>query len=227
LGNHKYTTRQIDFIRDNITGRNYADLAKLFNQQFGTELTQSKIANAVYRYGYNNGQPQAEHSKPHYYTTKQIDFIKSNITGRRFKELTEMFNEHFGLNLSETQIMGAAYKRSLHNGLTSRIPCKPIGFERIDKRGYIKVKTAYRGKWRNKQAVVWEEANGPIPPGHVLIFADGNRQNCDLGNLLLVTKREMVIMSTKGLIYTRADLTKVGIRIAGLHIAITNNLKKR
>lgn len=38
---------------------------------------------------------------------------------------------------------------------------------------------------------VWELSNGPIPPGHVLHFKDGNPARCALSNLELVPKGQM------------------------------------
>lgn len=37
-----------------------------------------------------------------------------------------------------------------------------------------------------KHRWLWEKANGPIPPKHVLKCLDGNKQNCDPSNWLLV-----------------------------------------
>lgn len=38
--------------------------------------------------------------------------------------------------------------------------------------------------------VIWEEANGPIPAGHMLTFKDRDRTNCQLKNLELVRRGE-------------------------------------
>jgi hypothetical protein len=37
---------------------------------------------------------------------------------------------------------------------------------------------------------VWRDANGPIPPKHVVTFKDGNSRNCDISNLELMTMCE-------------------------------------
>ena len=70
----------------------------------------------------------------------------------------------------------------------------PIGGERISK-GYVMVKVREkpsrpggRDNWKYKHVLVWEEANGPLPDGHVLLFADRDTTNCSLDNLLLVPK---------------------------------------
>lgn len=61
--------------------------------------------------------------------------------------------------------------------------------------------------------------------GHKVIFADRNKRNFDLDNLILVTDSEALIMNTNKLIYEDAELTKTGSLIAKV-IDKTNKLKK-
>lgn len=61
--------------------------------------------------------------------------------------------------------------------------------------------------------------------GYKVIFADRNKRNFDLDNLILVTDSEALIMNTNKLIYEDAELTKTGSLIAKV-IDKTNKLKK-
>lgn len=47
-----------------------------------------------------------------------------------------------------------------------------------------------QGKWQQLARYNLEQANGPIPPAHVVKYRDGNTLNCDLSNLYLVTRAE-------------------------------------
>lgn len=47
-----------------------------------------------------------------------------------------------------------------------------------------------KGKWIHYHRYLWEQANGPIPPKHVIIFHDGDTMNCVLSNLRMITHRE-------------------------------------
>ena len=42
-----------------------------------------------------------------------------------------------------------------------------------------------------KHRHVWEQAHGPVPEGYVVAFRDGNRQNCELDNLLLISRADL------------------------------------
>ncbi|MBQ8713037.1 MAG: HNH endonuclease [Prevotella sp.] len=67
---------------------------------------------------------------------------------------------------------------------------KPVGYERTDKDGYVLIKVSMDRKMVLKHRHVWEQANGPVPEGYCVAFRDGNRQNCDLSNLFLISRED-------------------------------------
>ena len=67
---------------------------------------------------------------------------------------------------------------------------KPVGYERIDKDGYVFVKVEMGRKLVPKHRWVWEQAHGKIPKGHIIAFRDGNKQNCALENLQMMSLYE-------------------------------------
>lgn len=46
-------------------------------------------------------------------------------------------------------------------------------------------------------AYLWEQAHGPIPPGHVVRFRDGNPNHLDLDNLDLVSRAEHMARNSR------------------------------
>lgn len=76
----------------------------------------------------------------------------------------------------------------------------PIGHERTSKEGYIQRKLTDTGVTRrdyvNVHWIVWREAGRDIPPGHVLVFRDGNKTNFALDNLELITRQELMRRNT-------------------------------
>lgn len=65
----------------------------------------------------------------------------------------------------------------------------PIGHETARLDGYTWVKVAER-KWKEKHRLLWEQAHGPIPPGMLIIFDDGNPHNFHLDNLKMIDRGE-------------------------------------
>ena len=69
---------------------------------------------------------------------------------------------------------------------------KPVGYERITRHGYIEVKESEPNKFVLKHRRIWEQANGLIPVGYNVQFRDGDRQNCSLENLYLISRSEQL-----------------------------------
>ncbi|MGR5876766.1 hypothetical protein ACT7C3_11270 [Bacillus pacificus] len=57
----------------------------------------------------------------HFYTAEQKNFLVENIKGRTRKELCEMFNAYFGLDLGLNQITAYIKNNGLRSGLDARI----------------------------------------------------------------------------------------------------------
>lgn len=95
---------------------------------------------------------------------------------------------------------------------------RPIGSEMIDKEGYTRIKISDHGtypqRWKLKHRILWENINGPIPEGHALIFADGDKRNIDLDNLILVSRQQLARINQHSLISSDAELTKTGVILA-------------
>jgi hypothetical protein len=101
-----------------------------------------------------------------------------------------------------------------------------IGYERVDVDGYTQVKVSDGNRNRNfkyKHALIWEQNNGPIPDGYVVIFSDRDKTNFDISNLVLVSRSELLVMNKNNLILEDSDLTKTGAILAKV-IDKTNKL---
>jgi hypothetical protein len=66
-----------------------------------------------------------------------------------------------------------------------------IGDQRVNTDGYIdrKIREDLIGanNWRPLHRILWEAAHGAVPKGYVVTFKDGNKLNCVLENLELMT----------------------------------------
>ena len=70
---------------------------------------------------------------------------------------------------------------------------KPEGHERTDSEGYIYIKTKKGFVFKHRH--IWEQAHGTIKKGMVLVFIDNDKTNCDLSNLVLVSRGELAILN--------------------------------
>jgi hypothetical protein len=204
------------------------------------------------------------------YTPEEIRFITKTIAGRSYAEMTDLFNQHFGLRgkkkLKPGQMKGFLKNHKLRNSRDCRfrpghIPAnlgrkgycppgsekgwfrpghrpwtyKPVGTERINSDGYVDVRIHNpSGKpwknWKAKHRIIWEKAYGKIPRGRVIIFADGDKLNLALDNLIMVSRSELAVMNNCGLISKDGDLTRIGKSIADIKLVIAKRkreMKKR
>lgn len=68
------------------------------------------------------------------------------------------------------------------------------GYERINVYGYVEVRVAER-KFIGKHRLIWEQHHGPVPDNMAIIFADGNKQNFAIDNLLCVSRGDLAILN--------------------------------
>lgn len=76
----------------------------------------------------------------------------------------------------------------------------PVGTEVI-RDGYLTRKVSDKGNpsrrdWKAVHIIVWEKRRGLVPPNHVVIFRDGNKENIRLSNLKLLSRRENMLRNT-------------------------------
>lgn len=89
--------------------------------------------------------------------------------------------------------------------------------------GYLVQKVQETGtQWERFEMVhrrIWEEHNGPIPEGKKVSFLDGNKDNCNIENLVLLDDAENLEMNRSGLRFDNADYTEAGVAVAKLKVA--------
>lgn len=262
----RYTEEMDKYIREISPGRLNQEIADMFNERFGTNVTRIMIKSYKSNYGITSGRSNLDYSKKTYYNQllnkEQIEYLKEIYVGISNRECTRLMNEKFGLSLTCRQIKGQKRRFKLNSGLDGRFVkgqkpndhCfkkgernsietefkkghkphnwVPIGTEMVKSDGYLWVKVKdernpenMRVNWKQKHKLIWEEAHGPVPKGHCLIFLDGDRTNVCLENLSLLSKSERLIMNRRKLIYDDPELTKTGINVAKLIDAVNKKDK--
>ena len=81
---------------------------------------------------------------------------------------------------------------------TGRLPHNhvPIGTEVMATDGYLKIKVAEPNTWEWTHRRNWEAIHGSIATGFLLVFRDGDHNNCNVENLELITRGELMRRNT-------------------------------
>lgn len=201
---HKYSKEEHEFLRTFIPGHTYKEIVAEYNKRFDEPITESRVKAYMANHKINNG-----------------------LTGR-FKKGQIPFNKgKKGVCAKGCEKTWFTKGHLPHN-------TKPVGYERITKDGYIEVKIKMRpsspdcnDNFKAKHHIVWEEVHGPIPKGYKITFLDGNKQNCSLDNLALITCAEHLQVTRRGLRSKNPRLTETGILIAKAGVASQKAKRKR
>ncbi|SNZ14518.1 HNH endonuclease [Terribacillus aidingensis] len=194
-----FTKEQHEFLVEHVEGRTTKELAEIMNNKFNLSVSKQQI---------------------HYY--KKNHRLVSNIS-------TAFNKGHIPKNKGTKGLYNSGGNKTSFKKGQKAHNYKPVGYERTDCYGYVLVKVNDEGpwhkRWRHKHKIVWEEANGPIPPNHVILFADQNKENIVAENLLLVSRKQLATLNKQDLLSNNAELTKTGIIMADLYQKISERTK--
>lgn len=187
----------------------------------------------------------------------QDRFFRDNAFGTPSQELADLINEKFGLNLQVSQVKSYKRNNKIPSGLTGKfekghVPANKgqkfpgqinktsfkkgqeppnkmaVGSERVNGDDYVDIKIANPNIWKAKHKLIYEEFYGSVPAENVVIFADGDRRNFDIDNLIMISKKQLLVMNQHHLIKDDANFTRTGLIIADIKIKtaeIAKNIK--
>lgn len=183
-----WTDEEKAYLKEIAPGRHHKEIQKLMSEKFKMNFTTRQISAAIKRYKLNTG-----------------------LTGCFKKGRTPH-------NKGQKGICAKGCEKTWFKKGNRPKNYKPIGSERLTKDGYVMVKIADPNKWRLKSIIVWEKAHErKVPKNHVIVFADGNTQNFDLDNLLLVTRAELALLNKyKYIKKGSAEITKTALNLVKL-----------
>jgi len=172
-GKFLYRPEHLDFLREGFRQMPLADLVEVFNRHFGLDRSFNSIRAAVKNHRITSGR-----------------------TGQ-FKAGESPWNK------GKTGYMGAN-ETSFRRGNMPHTK-RRLWSERVNVDGYIEISVPERNphtgaatRFRLKHVWLWEGEHGKVPPGHAVIFKDGDRMNCRLENLMLVSRSELLSMNLHG-----------------------------
>lgn len=197
---HNYTPEEREFIKRNYLGIKSGDLAQMFNAEFGTDLSRGQIKSYLTNHNLCNGVV--------------CRFSKGHVPANKGKKMS-------------AEVYARASATMFKKG---HIPVshRPVGSERIERKdGYRLVKVAEPNKWRLKHVLLWEQHNGPVPKGHKIVFANQNKNDIRIDNLILVSDAQMAVVNKRRLLNSDKDLTKAAFSLASLLIGISKKSKKK
>ena len=203
----KYPEEIKNYVKENHRGKSTIELAAEVSKVFNIDANADSIQNLKSKIRINEGfifEPARNDGC----------IKKGNVPSNKGKKWDEYLSKE-----KQERCRKTTFKKG-----NKPLNYRPIGSERINVDGYTEIKVEEPDKWDLKHRIIYAEHNGPIPKGYKVIFADGNKLNLEIDNLILVSNAEELIMNRNRLIFDDKELTKTGANIAKV-IDKTNKLK--
>ena len=175
-----YTETEDKFIRDNYLSQTLLQMGNHLGRAFGS------ISGRMKKLGLELPPDLKEQRK-------RIGIIAGWEKGRAFQFKKGQVAHNKGKKVSPE-----VYERSKHTFFQKgNLPhnTRYDGATRINVDGYIEVRVGLK-IWKLKHRLVWEQHNGSITNGFNVVFKDQNRQNCQIDNLELISRRENMLRNT-------------------------------
>jgi len=248
-----YTKAHETFLRKYVPGHSIKEILKRFNARFHMDLTEIRIKSLMHRLGLrcgvkpnppriytkevcsfikknNKGKTALQMSElltkkfKKEFTVTQVKIIRqklhliSGLTGRFEKGNIPPNKGKKGYCAKGCEVGWFKKGNNPRNKL-------PVGTEIIDAKGYKKIKIADPNKWEFLHKIIWQKHNGKIPAGHCVSFKDGNKLNCTIGNLFIISRAENAVLNHEHLRSFDPDITQTALTLAKIKLK-ARNLKK-
>ena len=205
----KYPQGMYEFIRDNSWNVSSKEMAEMVNERFGTNWTPTGMKQFRQRHGIKSGCTGW--------------YQKGRAPGTKGKTIEEICH-HDPEKLARVRETQFEKGHRPANEL-------PVGSIAISRDGYKLRKKQMEGtqweRWEFLHRAVWEEHHGEIPEGMIVSFRDSNKLNCDIDNLMLITKGENITLTRLGYRFEDPDLTDAALSLIRLKKAAKESRQKK
>lgn len=190
----KFPEGMADYIRSIAPGRSSEEIARMTAEHFGIEFTTRQCQTYRKNHDIPNG--------------RDCRYKKGNVPWSKGQKMTpEMY----------AKAAPTMFKKG-------DVPANhmEVGEYTHTSDGYLIQKVKETGIQRERFVFVhratWEKYHGPIPEGKMVTFLDGNKDNCNIDNLVLVDNAVNLEMNRRGLRFDDPDLTAAGVNVSKLRV---------
>ena len=177
---YAFSPEEIEWLREHLPQAPHREVVDAFEERFGRRLSEGQVKNFVTRHGCQ-GAPNTGRFKPGHKPSPLSGAKRPNRTsfakGHRRNPEAEIYEER------------ERYKHGKLEGVFVKVP-GPAPFASIRSKGWQS-----RAHWVPKARWLWERENGPVPDGQVVVHRDGDPANCELDNLVCVSRSVLTRMN--------------------------------
>ena len=190
MARHVWSEEEINFLRENYPHYPNKEVIEMLEEKFGIEISRRNLLNVKHRYNIpDKAIPNSGRYK------------KGHTTWNKGKKMSDETKE---------KVKKTWFKK----GMIAQNR-KPIGSTRVSVDGYKLIKIAEPNKWALYHRHLWEKTHGEkLSKNEVVIFADGDKTNFDIDNLVKVSRSNLLYLNNNKLIFDDPELTKTGVNVS-------------
>ena len=209
-----YSAEELAWLAKNVPRAPRADIRRGFRSRFGRTISVSALDNLANKYDWQGAPNTGRFEKGHVPANK----------GRKGYAAPGSEKGWFRPGAVPANVRPLWSERWTHIGegdrktpaLEIKVP-GPAPWESHRRRGMNR-----ETHWVRKAVWVWTQANGPVPPGHVVLQVDGDPANCDPSNLECVPRAVMAALNRHSSpVYAGPEVNPARVRLAQLKVAVT------
>lgn len=198
---HRWKEEEIEFVREVYPYHENKEISKMVKEKFGFDVSTRNLQNVRNKY-----------KIPKKVISNSGCYKKGDEPWNKGREMSDEVRE---------KVKGTWLKKG-------QIPKnhKPVGSTRIDRDGYKLIKIAEPNKWALYHRHLYEKAHGEkLKKNEAVIFADGDKSNFDIDNLVKVSRANLLYINKNKMIFDDSELTKTGVNVSKV-VEKINNLEK-
>lgn len=190
MARHKWTEEEVEFIRKIYPYYENKEISKMVKDKFGFEVSARNLLNVSHK-----------HKFPKKAIPNSGCYRKGDVPWNKGKGMSEEVKE---------KVKKTWFKKG--NTPTNH---RPVGSTRITVDGYTEIKIAEPNRWALYHRYLYEKAHGvKLKKNEAVIFADGDKSNFDIDNLVKVSRANLLYLNNNDLIFDDPDLTKAGVNVS-------------
>ena len=182
----KWTNHELDYLYENYPHQYSYEIKKVLKRSINSINSKAYVLKLKKTIAFKRKEAQRLKT-----TGKFYQFQKGYVSPNKGKKLTEFMSPE-GIEASKKtryQKGNQPHNIKANDGVI---------VDRVDSDGrnyrYIRLSKA---KWVPLHRHLWEQAYGPIPENHIIIFKDNNTENAVLENLKCMSKAENMLRNSK------------------------------
>lgn len=168
----RYTEEMCQFLIEYAPKHRISEIQAAFEGRFGIKPTKAAVSVKISRLGVHS--------------CFDGKFQKGRTSPNKGKKLEEMMPPESAARFRQNQFQKGHKLKQVYK----------VGDEKVVSHDFLAVLTPEG--WKRKHYLVWEQHHGKVPEGHYVVFADGNKRNFDIENLVCVSCSQHIKLGRMG-----------------------------